>query len=74
MRALLHRHLRDTGQRLAVLVNAQISPATKTFGCSASASVGAGVTRPARSSGTPSDFASGDAALQPPTALSPRDC
>ena len=42
--------------------NAHRSPTTKISGCPGTASVGSACTRPARSSGTPSDFASGDAA------------
>ena len=50
------------GSSLPSCVERAESPTTKTCGCSASASVGCVVTRPARSSGTPSERASGDAA------------
>ena len=54
--AALHRDLRDARQRLAVLLEKHAaSPTTKTSGCPGIERSGSTSTRPARSSGAPSD-------------------
>ena len=57
VRALLHRDLRDAGQRLAVLLRTRrCRRRRRSRDARARASVGSACTRPARSSGTPSDL------------------